>query len=535
MRNALLLIVLLVCRAFPAAPPDSADRTVKIWVSLRDKGPAALGRPGSRAFEDAPVHPPYAAALRARGLRGGVTLKWQNLVSGYVPVDSMPRLRALPFVRSVSFFPRKVRRAPLPFRPWSPFPFAKRNADSGIDYGQNRPLAESLRVERVHEWMAGKGMTPGRGVKVAVIDADFHLGNRIFDSLRTQGRILDQWDFVDDDAEAYDTLRQESHGASCMSLIGGNLPGTLVGLAPGAGFLLYRGEDDFQERYVEEDYVAAAIERAVDSGAQVISISLGYRNDYTDGSPNLPYSEMDGKHRPSSIAAAKAAGRNVLVSVAAGNEGLELDGGPSLGAPGDADSILAVGIVDMERIRCGYSSTGPAADGRVKPDVVSMATAHFCMVAVAWGGDSSGSISEAGTSFAAPAVAGVATLIRQIHPEMSAMEVRAALIKTADRYANPDPLVGYGLIDASAALGLSVPILIPSLEPRIVGLYHQGGRGPLILPWAAGLSEGEITVVDFRGRNIPVTARKYGAALLLDPDRDLRTGLYLVRVLPLKP
>ena len=128
---------------------------------------------------------------------------------------------------------------------------------------------------------------PGRGVRVAVIDADFHLGSPIFSAMKT--RIRDQWDFVAGRPQAVTDSLLNSHGAACMSLIGGNLPGTLVGMAPDAEFLLYRAEEGAQERYVEEDWVAAAIERAVDSGAQVISISLGYRYDYTDGQPDLPY------------------------------------------------------------------------------------------------------------------------------------------------------------------------------------------------------------------------------------------------------
>src|SRR6185295_912752 len=99
------------------------------------------------------------------------------------------------------------------------------------------------------------------------------------------------------------------------------------------------------ETYVEEDYVAAAIERAVDSGAHVISISLAYRYDYTDGSPNLPYSSLNGRTRPSSLAALGAARRGVLVSVAMGNDGPTLPSGPTISAPADADSILSVGIL----------------------------------------------------------------------------------------------------------------------------------------------------------------------------------------------
>ena len=79
-----------------------------------------------------------------------------------------------------------------------------------------------------------------------------------------------------------------------------------------------------------------------------------------------------------------AARRNVLVSVSMGNEGdLAGPGNPAtLSSPADADSILAVGIVNRFRVPCTYSSTGPSADGRVKPDLVSMGI-DGCTVVVA--------------------------------------------------------------------------------------------------------------------------------------------------------
>src|SRR5690606_27815467 len=100
--------------------------------------------------------------------------------------------------------------------------------------------------------------------------------------------------------------------------------------------------------------LAAAIERAVDSGAHVLSISLGYRYDF-DTDPEIPYAQMDGRTRPSSIAAGAAARRGVLVVVAIGNEYESRGGQPTVTAPSDADSILAVGAASAAGARCNYS------------------------------------------------------------------------------------------------------------------------------------------------------------------------------------
>ncbi|MEO6095005.1 MAG: S8 family serine peptidase, partial [Fibrobacteria bacterium] len=319
----------------------------------------------------------------------------------------------------------------------------------------------------------------------------------------------------------------------CMSLIGGNLPGTLVGAAPGADFMLYRAEETGQERYVEEDWVAAAIERAVDSGAQVISISLGYRYDYTDGSPDLAYREFDGRTRPSSLAALGAARRNVLVSVSMGNEGgLAGPANPAtLSAPADADSILGVGMVDRSRKRCGYSSTGPSADGRIKPDLVSMGI-NNCTVAVAATDTPSPDIDElAGTSFAAPAMAGVAALLRQLAPDKSAEEIRQAMLRTADNHGSPENLVGYGLVDAAAAAqALGAPVSPPLAEQGLSRLYVRGGIDPIILDWEPGAAKPSLQLSDLSGRRIPIAVTAVGSQLYVQPDRALRTGIYIARV-----
>jgi subtilisin family serine protease len=57
-----------------------------------------------------------------------------------------------------------------------------------------------------------------------------------------------------------------------------------------------------------------------------------------------------------------------------------------------------------------------------------------------------------GTSLATPLAAGVAALVLSAHPGLTPMQVREALLKTADRASTPDNTYGYGLIDALAAV-----------------------------------------------------------------------------------
>jgi subtilisin family serine protease len=59
-----------------------------------------------------------------------------------------------------------------------------------------------------------------------------------------------------------------------------------------------------------------------------------------------------------------------------------------------------------------------------------------------------------GTSMASPHVAGVAALIKSIHPDWGPDEIRQALTDTAVDLGDPgrDDFYGHGLIDAAAAV-----------------------------------------------------------------------------------
>ena len=526
LHRALPLLFLAGALGVRAAP-------VKIWVVLADKGPG-LVRPGGaapanaqRAYENTPLYAPYLASLAAAGFSADATLKWQNRVSGRIEATRVPALRALPFVAAVESLPLRIRRAPVP--PRSPWPPSLGKRTAGIDYGYAAPLFDSLGISSIHRWMAAERMSPGQGVRIAVIDADFHLGNAIFDSLKP--RIRDQWDFPRRRPKVVDDSLLDSHGAECLSLIGGNAPGTLVGGAPGAAFLLYRAEIDDSELYAEEDHVAAAIERAVDSGAQVISISLGYRYDFDLGEPDIAYAELNGRKRPASLAALGAARRNALVFVAIGNEAESHPGGPSLGTPADADSILSVGIANGSRKRCGYSSTGPAADGRIKPELVSLGLYAGCAVAVAYPETAPArAVLYSGTSFATPVAAAAAALLRQLRPEASAEQVRQALMRSASHANSPDNEIGYGVMNiAAAAQRLGVTLGIKSIQAGRTRMFHPGGQDLLFLSWDPRSSRIPLELVDLSGRRVPISVKQSGSMLALRPDRRMPAGVYMVR------
>jgi hypothetical protein len=97
-----------------------------------------------------------------------------------------------------------------------------------------------------------------------------------------------------------------------------------------------------------------------------------------------------------------------------------------------------------------FSSRGPSPDGRANVDAVANGFANFVM------GASGTSISlVSGTSFSAPTIAGAAATLREAFPEATALQIRNALVETANPFFlgdNPKPIdQGYGFIDLVAA------------------------------------------------------------------------------------
>ena len=113
----------------------------------------------------------------------------------------------------------------------------------------------------------------------------------------------------------------------------------------------------------------------------------------------------------------------------------------SLGIPADARGALSVGAVHYDQWDWGtlasYSSRGPTADGRIKPDLVAPAGVTTV---------SHGAEEFIGTSAAAPHVAGAAALLKSTNPALSRDDLWQALVEAAIDIGAPgkDDSTGYG-------------------------------------------------------------------------------------------
>lgn len=468
------LSLLLFCLAVPAST-DPGPR----WLVLCDKRTDA--QVGSTAWEDAPLRADLIDSLRARGWKLRTQYRWGNRVSALPPEGeaSLPSC-----VADGGPVAHGVRVEPT-------LPAARASRATGVDPATQalKQIWDTMGIEAVRQSLLLSGKHPGSGVRLAMIDSKFAPQHQVLQGIR----LADHWDFVDSTPTPWDSLRaggfSDIHGTSTTGLIASRWEG-LPGIAPYASFQLYRAEDNETETTLEEDNLAGAIVRAVDSGAQILSISLGYRYVYADDSGAVfhPWSDYDGRTLVASLAALGAARRNVLVVVAAGNDGRW--GARSIGSPADADSILVVGAIASDHQPCGFSSWGPTADGRAKPDLA----AFGCTVPVAGAQGATGiELQGNGTSYSTPLVAGFAALAKQLLPGATAMELRAKILASGETAREPTQRTGNGLPDLRRIL--AVNDILSSTRTHKLPLLWRPGTDPLLFRVSSAQSGGKLELV----------------------------------------
>jgi subtilisin family serine protease len=272
----------------------------------------------------------------------------------------------------------------------------------------------------------------GRNVVIGVLDAGFvgFSNDSMFQHIIQEGRILDQYDFVEKDKKVE---RQSSHGTEVMACLAGKDRVQQLGLAVNSQFLLARAEQATSSRLVREARWVEALEWVVSKGAQLVTSSLIYSNQL------YRRTQMNGSSLISSAAERAFLEKNVLVLNSAGNA----DQGPweIIGAPGDAPHVLTVGACESNGLKCDFSSVGPTHDKRMKPNVVAKG-----VVFVSTGNNLS---YEQGTSFSCPLVTGFVACMKEQHPEWTAADLFDQVQIASDLYPYYDYAHGYGIPQAS--------------------------------------------------------------------------------------
>ncbi|MFN8711216.1 MAG: S8 family serine peptidase [Bacteroidota bacterium] len=453
----LLLAVLILAAA------NEMQAQTRYWIQFTDKGnsPYSLANPSAylspRAINrrtaqglaidslDLPVTPSYVDSVLATGVTVRARSKWLNgVVIITSDTNAVNQIEALPFVQgSVNVALRtaspdvndKFAEESISAQ----LPSTQRNlnvSSTMLSYGSSLNQIDMIGGVCLHN-----SGYKGAGMVIAVIDAGFNNADNMtaFDTLRAYNRILGTWDFVEGNASVYE---DNTHGTFVLSCMGANLPGDLVGTAPEASYWLLRSEDAPTEYIVEEYFWASAAEYADSVGADLINSSLGYTR-FDDPAQDHTYADMNGNTAPSTRAADFAASRGMIVVNSAGNSGS--NSWFYIGAPADADSILAVGAVDPSGNYASFSSRGPSSDGDIKPDVA--AQGQSTVVA----GTGGGTFTANGTSFASPVLCGLVACLWQAHPTMNNVQLMDVIKQSADQYTVPDSYLGYGKPDFCAA------------------------------------------------------------------------------------
>lgn len=424
------------------------------WVRFTDKDatPYSIGEPeqflSARAIArrqaqgiaidalDLPVDPAYINAVLATG---DVQLlnrsKWFNAITiRTTDPAALDAIGQLPFVSQVRATRRLQGAAPAQdkFTLLADPPIVARGGQPE-DYGASWTQISMLNGHQLHAMEA-----KGQGMLIGVLDSGFDRVNELaaFDELRGREGIVLTRDMVSHDGDVY---QDHWHGRSVLSCMAGILPGYLQGTAPLADYALVRTEAVAYELVIEEDNWVSGAELLDSLGADVLNTSLGYTT-FDDSLQNHTYADMNGATARISIAAHIASLKGMVPVVSAGNNGWS----PwhYIGAPADAFDILAVGAVGDQGQHAGFSSWGPSADGRVKPDVMAMG---WGAIGLRVDGDSIAPLN--GTSFSAPILAGLVACLWQLHPERTAHDIMDAVRRSAHLWSAPNDSMGYGIPD----------------------------------------------------------------------------------------
>ncbi len=464
--------------------PGKRGDNFRVWIYFHDK-PGSVNafiseraiqrRKRNRAYEssgwyDKEVSSEYVNTIKNLGLEIKNKSRWLNAVSVETDLNKINNLLEYDFVKKIEPVYRYTKKKKVAFKD-------KGNAINNnslhrdLDYGYSQTQIEQINAHIGHQ----RGYF-GQGVRILLLDTGYLLDHSAFDSLN----VIDQYDFINNDSITYNELNQDNsqqinHGTAMLSIIGGYLPGSLIGPAYKSEYLLAKTEDVSNESQVEEDNYVSALEWGEALGADISSSSLGYLDWYS-------YCDMDGNTAVTTIGVDIASSLGVLCVTSAGNWGgtppnqdpCQIPLEHYISAPADADSVISVGAVYGTGEIAYFSSRGPSYDGRIKPEVCAMGVG---VVGVQVGSQNDITTIYSGTSASCPLVSGAAAIIMSAKPDWTAMQVRHAILSTASNYSAPDTTKGYGIVNIADALDFEFPTnsIFPS---NIVNNFHISNAYP---------------------------------------------------------
>lgn len=348
-----------------------------------------------------------------------------------------------------------------------------------------------IRAEQAWQLVADHEVRTGRlsTVPVAVIDSPIDRDHPDLRDVLTAEKIV----FITDGTDA--EKLPDSHGTHVAGLAGAR-GGNAIGIAGSAfnasapayapimGIASLKANNgggsvgDLADAILYASGYENSSEQIPARPARVINMSLG--------APSLPGPE-EALLREVIRLAAKA---DVVMVAAAGNarEGAP-SGGTVVDYPARFSEVIAVGSITSTSELSWFSHHGPDLEIVAPGGGGAERNSDGLLLVSTLPGNNYGL--QAGTSMAAPLVAGVAAMIRSVNPDLTAPEVRAILRETALDLgeAGRDDQFGYGLVNAEAAIeaairagrGTDTVLRGRALDPAPSYSLSAGSRIPA--PW----------------------------------------------------
>lgn len=353
------------------------------------------------------LHEDNVTGSMGKGLRSIDILKGSAMI---VPGNKIPELSQLGGVKGI-YRDQKLKVL---------------GASSSDMYAETHQVPENPR-------RIATGLT-GRGVTVALIDTGVDAEHESLDDMDDDPSTDDEKvvafvDMVNGLKKPYD---DNGHGTHCASLIAGTKG---IGVAPGAKLVVLKVMDRDGSCYLSDALSALdwCVKNKDKYDISIISFSVG--GERSTDTPTL----LD-------EACNKMTDYGIAVVVAAGNSG---PSPRSIVVPGEAERVITVGAIDEKGNIFEKSSRGPASDGRIKPDIVTIGVD----VPSALAGTKNDESYMSGTSMAVPQVAGAAAVLLEGFGDLNPADIKRVLLRSADDLGEPGPdnTFGWGAMNLSRA------------------------------------------------------------------------------------
>jgi len=460
----------------------------------------------ARPFDqtDLPVADKYIKQIKHITNTISVQSRWLNAVSLTASPNQFQQIAKLDFVKYIKPVNRSLGTSATPKH--DNFPMG------GDFYGLAETQLDQINLINLHE----HGFK-GEGIIIGVLDTGFRTTHDAFNHPDQTINVLAAWDFINNDPivdfESGDDPGQHVHGTLILGTLAAYNPNVFVGAAYEASYVLAKTEDITNEYQQEEDFYVAGLEFIEQNGADVATSSLLYIDWYTQD-------DLDGLTAVTTIAVNAATEKGMLCCTAAGNNSHDQNPNTSsLGAPADAFQVFTCGAVESTGEIAGFSSDGPTADGRVKPEILAQGVEVFSISP----GDNANYVTASGTSLSTPLIAGAIACLTQARPIWTVDQMRTNVLESGDWYKtngtyDPDYVYGYGVIDAFDAVNaLIFSPLTPAIAGEINTLIADGGTPDETIYFIWGTQVGTATVPGCSGLTANVMNPKIAGQAIADP------------------